>query len=196
MFAAHAVREDGYVYPRFNFQQYVEMPIHDQLGHFVMAFYYHSVNTGDREFAAATWPAVLHALSYINTTMRFAQTDLANTPPPCSGLPNSQCADNWFDIVNFGGRDAIVNALVCSALNASAQVAAWLDDAPNAASLAAMHLRCVQAYNALFWNASLSLYGDWTDTANRTRYYGEATGPLVTPRLRKQKPESVPGKPP
>ena len=99
MFAAHAVRADGYVYPRWNFQEYVEMPIHDQLGHFIMSFYYHALNTGDRDFAASAWPAVLHAISYINSTMLFASTDLANTPPPCSGLPNSQCADNWFDIV-------------------------------------------------------------------------------------------------
>ena len=172
MFAAHGVRADGFVYPRWNFQEYVTMPIHDQLGHFVMAFYYHAVNTGDRAFAAATWPAVLRAISYINGTMLFAATDLANTPPPCSGLPNSQCADNWFDIVNFGGRDAIVNALICSAFNASAQMAAWLGDAPNAAALAGMHLRCAAAYNALFWNETLSLYGDWTDTAGRTRFYG------------------------
>ena len=51
-------------------------------------------------------------------------------------------------------------------------MAEWLGDAPSAASLAAMHLRCAAAYNVLFWNSSLSLYGDWSDTGNRTRFYG------------------------
>ena len=95
MFAAHGVRADGYVYPRWGYDAYSTMPIHDQLGHFVLAFYYHSVNTGDRNFALATWPAVLSAISYINTTMLFAATGLANTPAPATGLPNSQAADNW-----------------------------------------------------------------------------------------------------
>ena len=172
MFAAHGVRDDGYVFPRWGYDSYATMPIHDQLGHFILAFYYHAVNTGDRDFALASWPAVLSAVSYINGTMLFAQTDLANTPAPATGLPNSQAADNWFDIVNFGGRDAIVNAYVCSALNASAQLADWLGDAPNAAALAAMHARCAAAFNALFWNASISLYGDWVDTSGAKRFYG------------------------
>jgi hypothetical protein len=172
MFAANAVRADGYVYPRWGFDAYDTMPIHDQLGHFVLAYYYHAVNTGDRSFAASAWPAVLRAIAYVNDTMLFDATGLANTPAPASGLPNSQAADNWFDIVNFGGRDAIVNAMVCSALNASAQMAVWLDDAAHAAALEAMHLRCVNTFNALFWNESLGLYADWIDTADQKRFYG------------------------
>jgi hypothetical protein len=172
LFAKHGVRADGYVYPRWGYDSYTTMPIHDQLGHFILAFFFHSINTGDRAFAASTFPAVLSAVSYINSTMNFSTTDLANTPAPASGLPNSQAADNWFDIVNFGGRDAIVNAYICSAFNASAQIAAWLDDAPNAAALADMHRRCVAAFNALFWNETLSLYGDWVDTAGQKRFYG------------------------
>ena len=172
MFAAHGVCADGYVFPRWGYDAYTTMPIHDQLGHFILAFFHHAVNTGDRAFAAASWPAVLSAIFYINTTMNFSTTDLANTPAPATGLPNSQAADNWFDIVNFGGRDAIVNAYICSALNASAQLAAWLDDAPNAAALADMHRRCITAFNGLFWNESTSLYGDWVDTAGAKRNYG------------------------
>jgi hypothetical protein len=51
-------------------------------------------------------------------------------------------------------------------------MADWLGDAPNAAALAAMHVRCAAAFNALFWNASLSLYGDWVDTSGAKRFYG------------------------
>ena len=51
-------------------------------------------------------------------------------------------------------------------------MAAWLDDAPNAVMLADMHARCAETYNALFWNASISLYGDWVDTSGVKRFYG------------------------
>ena len=74
--------------------------------------------------------------------------------------------------VNFGGRDAIVNAYICAGFNATSQLAAWIGDEFNATRLANLHTACVSAYNSLFWNDSLGLYGDWTDTANHTRYYG------------------------
>lgn len=37
VFAAHALREDGYVYPRFGMDAYVTMSIHDQMGHFLVS---------------------------------------------------------------------------------------------------------------------------------------------------------------
>ena len=172
MFAAHAVRADGFVYPRWGFDAYDAMPIHDQLPHFLLAFYYHAINTGDKAFIVSVWPALLKVIGYLDEAMLFATTDLANTPPPASGLPNSQAADNWFDIVNFGGRDAIINAMVCQAFNATSQLAEWIGDSANAAALAAKQARCVVAFNALFWNSTLGLYGDWSDTSNRTRFYG------------------------
>jgi hypothetical protein len=104
--------------------------------------------------------------------MRFAQDGLATTPGPATGLPNSQTAGNWFDIVNFGGQDAITNALICQGLNATALLVGWLGDSANATALAAMHARCAATYNAVLWNDTLGLYGDWVDTEGTKRYYG------------------------
>ena len=131
-----------------------------------------AINTGDVASTRAAWPALMAAVSYIENVMHLGTDGLATTPAPATGLPRSDVADNWFDIVSFGGRDAIVNAYVCAGLNGTALLAAWIGDSANAMRLTALHARCVVAYNALFWNESLSLYGDWTDTAGRTRYYG------------------------
>lgn len=185
LFAQFAVRGDGFVYPRFQYNSYSAMPIHDQIGHFLCAFYWHAVNTGNASFIASVWPVLMRVVSYVNTTMLFSLDGIATTPPPASGLPNQDVAGNWFDIIDFGGRDAIVNAYICQALNATAQLAAWIGDSGNATRLAAMHETCVQTYNAVFWNATLGIYGDWVDTAGNARFYGYiwqqalATDPLA-----------------
>jgi hypothetical protein len=172
MFAQFGVRADGYVYARWQPDSFSTMAIHDQIGHFLTAYYWHAVNTGDAAFISSVWPTLLRVVGYVNSTMRFAQDGLATTPAPATGLPNSNVAGNWFDIVDFGGRDAITNALICQGLNATALLAGWIGDQANAATLAAMHLRCAAAYNTLFWNESLGLYGDWADIDGNVRYYG------------------------
>ncbi len=173
MFARFGVRKDGFVFPRWQPNGYTgPMAIHDQIGHFLTAFYWHAVNTGDAAFAASAWPALMSVVGYVNTTMRFAADGLATTPPPATGLPGANASGNWFDIVNFGGRDAIANALICQGLNATALLAAWIGEDADAATLTAMHARCAAGFNAQFWNEELQLYGDWTDTANKTRFYG------------------------
>lgn len=172
LFAQWGVRDDGYVFPRWAYQSYYAMPIHDQIGHFLTAYYWHAVNTGDAAFISSVWPTLMRVVSYINTTMMFGQNGLATTPAPASGLPNSNQAGNWFDIIDFGGRDAIVNAYICQGLNATAQLAAWIGDADNATALAAMHAVCAESFNALFWNETLGLYADWSDINGLSRYYG------------------------
>jgi hypothetical protein len=173
MFAEFGVRSDGFVYPRWQPDSYSgPLAIHDQIGHFLTAFYWHAVNTGDIAFTASVWPVLLRVVGYVNTTMRFAQDGIAMTPAPATGLPYSETAGNWFDIVNFGGHDAITNALICQGLNATALLASWLGDAANATALAAMHARCAATYNALLWNETLALYSDWVDTAGSKRNYG------------------------
>ena len=172
LFARFAVRDDGFVFPRFQYNAYTPMPIHDQIGHFLTAYYWHAVNTGNATFIASVWPVLLRVVSYISSTMLFSADGIATTPPPASGLPNANVAGNWFDIVDFGGRDALVNAYICQALNATAQLAAWIGDEGNATRLAAMHATCVETYNAVFWNEALGLYGDWVDIKGTARFYG------------------------
>ena len=171
LLATHALRPDGYVYPRWGYVSYQTMPIHDQMGHFLVSFYEHAVNTADAALIRDVWPALMAAVGYINDTMGAGIAGIGTTPT-ASGLPGSQTADNWFDIVNFGGRDAIVNAYICAGLNGTALLATWIGENDAALRLSAMHARCVLAFNALFWNETLGLYGDWVDTSDAPRHYG------------------------
>ena len=48
------------------------------------------------------------------------------TTPCASGLPRANIADNWLDIVNFGGKDAIINSYLITALRKMAEMATFL----------------------------------------------------------------------
>ena len=62
--------------------------------HFVLAFYYHTVNTGDRHFLAEVWPVLNRVMEYVlrspavGVGMGMAAAGVATTPC-ASGLPHA-----------------------------------------------------------------------------------------------------------
>jgi glycogen debranching enzyme len=85
------------------------------------------------------------------------------TTPTAGGVPGEDHADNWLDIVNFGGKDAIINTYLITALNAMAEMATFLGG-PNATSATTrwqrLHAKAAASFEQQFWNASASLYGE------------------------------------
>ena len=116
-FAKFAVQPNGFVYARWNQGAYINMTIHDQMPHFILAYYYHVINTGDVGFLSRVWPALNHAMEYVLVNMKMEAEGVATTPT-AHGMPHEDHADNWLDIVNFGGKDAIINSYLVTALKA------------------------------------------------------------------------------
>ena len=180
MFAEHAVQDNGFIYARWNQGAYINMTIHDQMPHFILANYYQVVNTGDKAFLAAVWPALNKAMGYVlrgggrGMGMGSSSGDGLATTPTAGGVPGEDHADNWLDIVNFGGKDAIINTYLITALNAMAEMAIFLGG-ENATSEAAawqrLHAKAAASFEQQFWNASASLYSDWIDIRGGRRNY-------------------------
>eukprot|EP01051_Picozoa_sp_SAG22_P007700 SAG22_NODE_551_length_9178_cov_3.565371_2_plen_939_part_00 len=174
MFARHAQQDNGFIFPRWDGHQWENGCIHDQMPHFVLAYYYHIRNTGDRTFLAEVWPVLSRAMAYVLHAdgMRMGADGVATTPC-ASGLPHANVADNWMDIVNFGGQDAIINSYLVTALSKMAEMADWMGGqyAVEAPTWASMHAKAAKAFNDRFLNESAGLYSDWIDTGGGRRNY-------------------------
>ena len=66
MFARHAVQPNGFIYARWNQFEYVNMTIHDQMPHFILAYYRQVVNTGDADFLASALPGEVSGFECLN----------------------------------------------------------------------------------------------------------------------------------
>eukprot|EP00760_Papus_ankaliazontas_P036943 PhM_4_TR8409/c0_g1_i3/m.59241 len=170
-FAEHAVAENGYVWARWNQFSYWNSSLTDQMPHFLLAYYHYAVSTGDKDFIVSVWGQLKKVVEFILVDMTMERDGVATNPNDATGLPYSEAAGNWFDIVNFGGKDAIVNAYAVTVLNAYAEMATWIGDDATATRLRALHTRAVETYDRLFWNESFGLYSDWIDRANERRSY-------------------------
>ena len=172
-FARTGVDENGYVMPRWWIQGYYKVPwgnLHDQIPHFLLAVYYHAVNTGNREFILSLMPVVRRVAHYMNSL--DSDGDGVVEVPDTSGLPNGkrECS-NWYDIIKFGHKDAYINIQCVEALRALAELGSWLGDAELATEYRALHTRAVEAHNRVFWNEAESLYSDWIDVQGGRRHY-------------------------
>ena len=178
MFAKHAVQPNGFVYARWNQWAYINMTIHDQMPHYILCNYWQVVNTGDKQFLLEVWPALNRAMAYVLRTggaggMGMGGADGLATTPTAGGLPGEDHADNWLDIVNFGGKDAIINSYLVTALNAMAEMATFLGGvhAGEAARWQDLHAKAAASFNQQLWNESASLYSDWIDVKGFKRNY-------------------------
>ena len=175
-----------YLYMRHDWGGYENNTIRDQVPHFLLAFYYHAVNTGDKPFVRECWPAIEKVASYLMKDLRMEADGIA-TVPGVSGLPGGydapptgSCADpnqkicpaNWYDIVGAGGQDGLINALAVQALHGLAELQHWLgDNATDVARWKAQHTASAAAYNRLLWREEHGAYSDWIDTAGHQRNY-------------------------
>jgi uncharacterized protein (DUF608 family) len=154
----------------------------DQVPHFLLAFWYHSVNTGDKQLVRDCWPAIEKVVHYLLHDMRM-EADGIPTIPGVSGLPHGYdspvcldpnqkiCPSNWYDIVGFGGQDGLVGALAVQSMRGLAELSEWLGNETGAAQYSALYRSGVSAYNDLLWDDERGGYGDWIDTAGRRRFY-------------------------
>ena len=75
--------------------------------------------------------------------------------------------------MNFGGKDAIINSYLVTALSAMADLATFLGGAhaAEAPRWRALHGRAVRSMNEQMWNESAGLYSDWIDIRGGRRNY-------------------------
>ena len=172
-FANTGVDPNGYVMPRWWIEGYYKVPwgnLHDQIPHFILAVYYHAIYTGNRDFVRSIMPVVWRVAHY----MQSLDTDGDGVVeiPDTSGLPDGKrhCS-NWYDIIEFGHKDAYINIQCVEALLALAELSAWLGDAERAAEYKGRHARAAEAHNRVFWNEGESLYSDWIDVHGERRNY-------------------------
>ena len=175
MFAQHAQKSNGFIFPRWDGHSWEDGCIHDQMAHFILAYYYHVRNTGDKEFLLRVWPSLNRAMEYVlgPDGMGMGGREGLATTPCASGLPHANTADNWFDIVNFGGKDAVINSYLVTALSKMEEMAEYLGGvhAGESGKWQRLHRAAVSSFNTQLWNASVGLYSDWIDTAGGRRNY-------------------------
>ncbi len=172
-FARTGVEPNGYVYPRWWIEGYYKVPwgnLHDQIPHFILAFYHQTLTTGNREFMRSLMPVVLRVARYMNAL--DSDGDGVVEIPETTGLANGkrECS-NWYDIIKFGHKDAYINIQCVAALQALAELGEWLGDAEVASEYKARHARAAEAHNRVFWNDAQSLYSDWIDVNGERRNY-------------------------
>ena len=107
LFAETALHDaNAYLYMRHDWGGYENNTIRDQVPHFLLAFWYHSVNTGDKQLVRDCWPAIEKVVHYLLNDMRM-EADGIPTVPGVSGLPHGYdspvctdphqhiCPSNW-----------------------------------------------------------------------------------------------------
>ena len=172
------------------------MTIHDQMPHYILCNYWQVVNTGDREFLNEVWPALNHAMAYVlrpgeDGGMGMGGADGLATTPTADGLPGEDHADNWLDIINFGGIDAIINSYLITALNAMAEMATFLggDHAAEAPKWRALHTKASLNHGIFFMalyavlHVCIGGHGEGRSQPNRCTYsWGFSDGHI--PKIR------------
>ena len=168
-FASSGVERNGYVLPRWWMKGYYRVMwgnLMDQIPHFILAMYFHTLHTGDRDFLSAVMPAVDRVARYMLAL--DGDGDGVVEVPGTSGLDNGghDCS-NWYDIIKFGHKDAYVNVYCVEALRALAEMKAYLGDSDSAARYHAAHRRAVDAFNTVFWDEASGFYMDWIDVREK-----------------------------
>jgi hypothetical protein len=104
---------NAYLYMRHDWGGYENNTIRDQVPHFLLAFWYHAVNTGDKQLVRDCWPAIEKVVHYLLHDMQMEADGIPSIPgvsglphgydPPVCKDPNQKiCPSNWYDIVGFG----------------------------------------------------------------------------------------------
>lgn len=167
-FAESGIAEDGFVMPRWGTNGFYRAPwgiLIDQIPQFLLAMYFHALNTGSRDFVRRVLPALERVSRYMlaldrdrDGVFEVPSSGLADGGRHCSG---------WYDIVNFGHKDALINVWCVAALGAMAELAAFAGEPGMADRYRAAHRRSSDAYNRIFWDDAHDLYMDWIDVREK-----------------------------
>jgi hypothetical protein len=164
-FAKFALESDGFVLPRWNARGFYRAQwgnLSDQIPHFLLAIYEQTLNTGNRDFVSQAMPAMDRVAHYLLALDH--DHDGVFEIPNASGLADGKhhCS-NWYDIINFGHKDALINAYAVAALEGVAELKTFVGDQRGANEFKnAAHISR-QAFNRVFWDEEHSLYRDWID---------------------------------
>ncbi len=164
-FAKSALESDGFVLPRWNARGFYRAQwgnLSDQIPHFLLAIYQQTLTTGNRDFLSQVMPALDRVARYLLALDR--DHDGVFEIPNASGLADGKhhCS-NWYDIINFGHKDALINAYAVAALEGVAELKQFAGDPRGANEFKNAAQISRQAFNRVFWDEERSLYRDWID---------------------------------
>jgi uncharacterized protein (DUF608 family) len=95
-------------------------PMHDQIPHFILSFYYYTLATGDKEFLIESMPMLEKVANYM---LNLGLRDGLAIIPGASGISDGgKHCTNWYDVIEFGNLDAFNNMYMISALEAMAEM--------------------------------------------------------------------------
>lgn len=89
-----------------------------------------------------------------------------------TGLPDGgRHGTNWYDVINFGRLDAIVNVFAVDALRATRDLAQHIGKRADAMQYASMYANAVTAFNNVFFDEEVGFYTDWIDSTEHRHNY-------------------------
>lgn len=164
-FARSGLESDGFVLPRWDARGFYRAQwgnLSDQIPHFLLAIYQQTLTTGNRDFVSQCMPAVDRVARYLLALDR--DHDGVFEIPNTSGLADGRhhCS-NWYDIINFGHKDALINAYAVAALDGVAELKAFIGDERGASEFKNAAHVSRRAFNYIFWDEKHNLYRDWID---------------------------------
>lgn len=172
-FAKSAIDSKGYVAPRWwmgGFYTASWGNFHDQVPHFILSVYYYLTITGDLNFFNQVQSSVDKVSHYMIQTL---QMDKQGIPIlPTSGLADGGLhTSNWFDIIEFGYKDALVGIYCIRAVQALMEIAQWTKQPDKFHYFQTIYKTSVAAYNSVFWHEEFGFYKDWIDSKGYERTY-------------------------
>lgn len=167
--AERGTDESGYLKPRWGvdgFYKVVWGNLLDQIPHFLLAAYHQVLRSGNRDWLAQMMPSLDRVAKYMLALDR--DRDGIFEVPETTGLPDgTRACSNWYDIIRFGHKDAYVNVYCVMALDAMAQMKAYLKDRQGAERFRNLHRLHARAFNRVFWDDARGFYMDWIDIRER-----------------------------
>jgi len=169
-FARHAIDEIGFVKPRWGASGFYMVPwgpLQDQMPHFILCAQSLTMATGNKTMLRELEPALDTVAGYL---AQHIGPDDVFLSPNASGLSDGQKhAGNWYDVVEFGHKDAYVNVWVILAMRAMSDIKLFLGHDTDPYGV--LEKRLTQGFNKVFWSDEEGIYADWIDTEGTPRYY-------------------------
>lgn len=127
--------------------------------------------TGDSAFLTTMLPRARKAMDFYLDTLGGSTGVVTITSPDHSGRDGA-VPSNYWDITSHGHLDAYVNAYFYGALEAMAQLEAYVGDQPRAKHLRALRPAVRERYGELFWNDEAGRYIQSIDVDGVIHDYG------------------------
>ena len=185
-FSNTAVNGSGYVYPRWNSGGYYNVvwgPLIDQNPHFVLAMHSVVSITGNYTWLHSVEKSLDLVSQYmldrgLNSTKEKTPNVVPGAVYPgifttiSSGLSDGKRhATNWYDIIDFGGADALVSLYSILAMKAMAEMKSMLGKNTDAQEYMRIYDNAVLAFTTSFWDETKGYFADWIDVDGKKRFY-------------------------